>query len=327
MHEYTGIIHFHSEYSHDGRASIPDIAAAARENNIDILMLTDHENLQARLSGQEGWHGDVLLISGEEICPSQFNHYLAFGLREPVSGYFTENTTSQKIIDRVRQDGGIGMIAHPDHEGTELFHVKQYAWKEWPVSGFTCLGIWDFMTDWQSNLSGYGRAVASYFFPAFFLNGPRQVTLKRWDELNLNARITGVGELDNHDTPRKFMGKTWSVFPFRRAFGFIRTHFLLESPLKHDKDNDIEAISQALRKGRAFVSLDYFKPAHGFSFTITQDGKELHLGDETACGHSGRARIRTPYPGMVRLLRNGEPLAEITGVSLETEVREGEKGV
>ncbi len=42
-------------------------------------------------------------------------------------------------------------------------------------------------------------------------------------------------------------------------------------------------------------------------------------------GNSARARIRTPYPGRVRLLGNGRPVAEITGTYLEAELRE--KGV
>jgi hypothetical protein len=325
MHEYTGVIHFHSEYSNDGRAPIPAIIEAARENKIDILMLTDHENLDVRSSGQEGWHGNVLLISGEEICPSQFNHYLAFGAREPLSRYFSEETGPQTVIDRVRDEGGIGIIAHPDHEGTELFHVKQYAWKHWPVSGFTGMGIWDFMTDWQSSLSGYAKGMASYFFPAFFLRGPRKETLERWDELNQTARVAGVGELDNHDTPYKFMGKIWSVFPFRKAFRFIRSHFILESPLQHDKDADIASVYEALRNGRIFVSLDYFGQARGFLFTVVQDGRELHLGDDQAFAGKAHARVRTPGPGRIRLLRDGSPVAEVTGESLELELRE--KGV
>lgn len=325
MHEYTGIFHFHSEYSSDGRTPIPEIIAAARENEIDILMLTDHENLQARTSGQEGWHGSVLLISGEEICPSQFNHYLAFGHQEPLSRNFSESTPPQQIIDRVRKGGGIGIIAHPDHEGTELFHVKQYAWKSWPAHGFTGMGIWDFMTDWQSTLNGYAKAITSYFLPAFFLRGPRRMTLERWDELNQRGRITGMGELDNHDTPYKFLGKTWSVFPFRKAFRFIRTHFLLTAPLKRDKDADIAAVYRAVRQGRVFVSLDYFKNARGFSFSISQRGTELHQGDEMEFGGSALARIRTPYPGRIRLLRNGAAVAEVMGSSLETELRQ--KGV
>ncbi len=40
MHDYKGIIHFHSDYSHDGRVGIDAIVDAARSNRIDVLMLT-----------------------------------------------------------------------------------------------------------------------------------------------------------------------------------------------------------------------------------------------------------------------------------------------
>ena len=120
---------------------------------------------------------------------------------------------------------------------------------------------------------------------------------------------------------RNFLGKTWSVFPFRKAFRFIRSHFLLDKPLSHDGVADIAAVYQAIRNGRIFVSLDYFRPARGFSFVINLDGKILHLGDEAEFGHSARASISTPFPGKIHLLRNGEIIAETRGVSLETDLR------
>ena len=95
----------------------------------------------------------------------------------------------------------MGFIAHPDHEGTALFHVKHYPWTDWSVTGYTGLGIWDFMTDWQNSLSGYLRAILSYAFPAFFLRGPSPKTLARWDVLTRERRVVGIGELDNHDDP------------------------------------------------------------------------------------------------------------------------------
>lgn len=321
MFDYSAIIHFHSEYSHDGRASIAEILSAARENGIDILMLTDHENLQARLSGQEGWHENVLLISGEEICPAQFNHYLAFGHAEPLSGQVDEQTPPQEIINRVNAAGGWGIIAHPDHEGTEMFHVKQYAWKEWPVSGFAALGIWDFMTDWQASLTGNMRAVLSYLFPALFLKGPRRVTLERWDSLNRTGRVPGVAELDNHDTPWQGFGLTWSVFPFRKAFRFIRNHFLLEKGLTGRKEKDIPAIYEAVRAGRVYLSLEHLAPARGFTFSISVGDRVLQLGDEAPLGAAPNGRavaaIKTPFAGLIRLLKDGRVIAERTGDSLE----------
>ena len=184
FYDYTGIIHSHSAYSFDGRAPIGEILEAARINGIDFVMLTDHSNLRAKEEGFEGWHGDTLLIVGQEIAP-RFNHYLAFQIDTPVVIAEDEpDSDPQAYVDEVLARGGMGFIAHPDHEGTELFHVKHYPWLDWSVTGYTGIGIWDFMTDWQNTLRGYPRSILSFLFPAFFLTGPRKVTLERWDRLN-----------------------------------------------------------------------------------------------------------------------------------------------
>ncbi len=45
--------------------------------------------------------------------------------------------------------------------GAPLFHVKHYPWKDWAVTGYTGMGIWDFMTDWQDSLTSHLQAVLS----------------------------------------------------------------------------------------------------------------------------------------------------------------------
>lgn len=324
MIDYTGIIHFHSEYSPDGRVSIPEIIRAARENGIEILMLTDHDSLEARHAGHEGWNGGVLLISGEEISPAQFNHYLAFGHREALGSLADEQTRPQEIIDRVKGAGGFGIIAHPDHEGTELFHVKQYAWKDWTVNGFAAMGVWDFMTDWQDSLTGYARGLASYFCPALFLKGPRRVTLDRWDALNRIGRVTGVAELDNHDTPRQALGLSWSVFPFRKAFRYIRNHFLFDKPLTGRKEEDIPAVYAAILNGRLYASLDWLAPARGFTFVISSGGGDLHMGDTALFNALAQAKstalVSTPFPGKIKLVRDGKTISQTEGKTLEYRV-------
>ena len=108
LKDYTGVIHLHSAYSFDGRTPIAEILAAARKGGIDFLLLTDHSTLRAREDGYEGWHDGTLLIVGEEIAP-RFNHYLAFGLRQPIACAEREpDLPPQDYIDRVqtrRRDG------------------------------------------------------------------------------------------------------------------------------------------------------------------------------------------------------------------------------
>ena len=48
LYDYAGVIHFHSSYSFDGKATVGDIIKAAGENDIGFLMITDHSTLGAR---------------------------------------------------------------------------------------------------------------------------------------------------------------------------------------------------------------------------------------------------------------------------------------
>ena len=36
-YDYSGIIHFHSDYSFDGRTALPEIIAAAKDNGLDFF--------------------------------------------------------------------------------------------------------------------------------------------------------------------------------------------------------------------------------------------------------------------------------------------------
>jgi hypothetical protein len=322
LKDYVGVIHLHSAYSFDGRATVQAILAAAEKAGIQIILLTDHSTLGARSDGLEGWHGGTLLAVGEEIAP-RFNHYLAFGLSEAVACAETEpDLPPQVYIDRVRNEGGIGFIAHPDHAGTNLFHVKHYAWTDWSVAGYTGMGIWDFMTDWQNSLSSRTRAVLSYALPAFFLQGPSPATLKRWDRLTQQRRVVGIGELDNHDSLRRLWGIPIPVFPFSRVFGLIRTHFLFEEPLSGESRADITALLDTLKRGRVYISLDYFRSASGFSLTLTEGGRKATMGDEFILDRSAELLALFPHKARIRLIRDGILFCQEIATELRTSLHE-----
>jgi hypothetical protein len=304
LQDNTGIIHFHSEYSFDGRVPLKDILRAARRNSIDFLMLTDHACLTAREKGMEGWRDDVLLIVGQEITP-RFNHYLAFGIHTPITVDDDEEIPPQVYIDEVNRQGGMGFIAHPDHEGTELFHVKHFPWTDWNVSDYTGIGIWDFMSDWQSSLVNYPVAAMSYLFPAFFLRGPRRITLERWDSLTRQHKVVGIGELDNHDTPWRILGLTLSVFPFTRAFRFVRTHVLTDEPLSGDGDRDASVILNALSRGRAYIAMEYFRNAKGFEFILSNGGNVATMGDTFPLKKVADLSVRVPFSVRIRIIKDG----------------------
>jgi hypothetical protein len=322
LNDYAGVIHLHSAYSFDGRTPVAEIIEAANRSGVDFLMLTDHSTLKARDDGFEGWHGGTLLIVGEEIAP-RFNHYLAFQLDKSIAGEgCISDFHPQTTIDRVRTGGGMGFIAHPDHGGNALFHVKHYPWIDWTVNGYTGMGIWDFMTDWQNSLSGYLRAILSYAFPAFFLRGPSPDTLARWDLLAQKRRVVGIGELDNHDTVRRIFGANLSVFPYARVLRLIRTHVLTTGPFSGNSRDDIATLFEALKNGRAYVALDHYRSSSGFSLLLTEEGRCATMGDEFQLRRSAELKTSAPQRGRISVIRNGALFHQVLGNRLSINIRE-----
>jgi hypothetical protein len=256
---------------------------------------------------------------GEEITPSEYNHYIAFDIRDPVSG---AGCIPQQVIDQVRSQGGFGFIAHPDHEGTKMFHVKPFPWKDWTVAGYTGIGIWDFMTDWQSSLLGCIRAVLSYYAPAFFLKGPRDVTLRRWDNLNREGRIVGIAELDNHHTKKTLFGKTLHIFPFRKAFRFLRTHVLTEQPFERNFQEDEQTLFKALKQGRVYIALEFFENAKGFSFIIESGKETATMGDELRWTPKAKLQVALPRRAQVRIIKDGVLFRDADAYEIDCPIRE-----
>lgn len=298
------------------------IVSAAQKVGIDFLMLTDHDHLQARNEGWEGWQGKTLVIVGEEIAP-RFCHYLAFRTDKPVSyGTDHEGKEPQKYIDTVNELGGFGFIAHPDHEGTEMFHVKHYPWTDWNVNAYAGIGIWDFMTDWQKSLNGYFTAFLSFLFPAYFLKGPRAITLERWDRLNQIRKTVGIGELDNHASTKKVFGITFVAFPFHRALKFIATHILTREQFNGDSQHDIDQVYHSLLNGTCYFSLDYFHKPNGFQFLIEQEKKKFFMGDHVHFSGNAQLTVLCPIPALIRIIKNGRQLHNSTGVHLSLPIEE-----
>src|SRR5438067_11421938 len=106
------VVHLHSVHS-DGTGTVDQIAAAARRAGVDVVLLTDHDTLEARRRGEEGWHGDALVLVGEEVSPIDRDHFLAFGVESEIS----RRLSGPEICDAVRAAGGFGFAAHPFSRG------------------------------------------------------------------------------------------------------------------------------------------------------------------------------------------------------------------
>jgi hypothetical protein len=283
------VIHVHSTWS-DGTGSVPQIMRAARKAGVDVVVLTDHDNLRAREHGQEGWHDGVLLLVGEEITPPE-NHYLAFG----TEGHTRKaNRTPAEVCEAVARAGGFGFAAHPFSEGSKLFRRRGI-----PFDDLDCVSgieVWSFVNDTGEAVERYRDVVRFLTSPNRFIDHPPARNLRRWDELNRTKRVVAIGGLDAHQVGLR-VGR-WvplRLMSYKRSFRHIRTHVLIEG------EPTREAVFAALREGRSYIAMDSLAPARGFSF-----GRE---GDTLS--------VRVPRRARLRLLHDGVEVATATGQELD----------
>jgi hypothetical protein len=327
VHDLACVVHLHSLHS-DGTGTVPQIARAARRARADVVLLTDHDTLAARRLGEEGWYrgrrrcvdgmrGDVLLLAGTEVSPRRRNHYLAFGLDEPIDHAGLDGCA---ICRAVRDAGGFGFAAHPFSQGSRRFRDRAPGM---PFDGLDCdalhgVELWSFVNDTGEAVTSLVEMLRFVAAPAWALDHPPQRNLRAWGELCRERRVVAIGGLDAHQfgkrigpfVPLRVMG-------YQRSFRFIRTHVLCEEAPTGELEHDREQVYAALRRGRCYIAVDSIAPARGFRF----EADDLPMGAE---GPVARRTLRAhvPRPARLRLLRDGVELASAAGGSLEYEVDE-----
>jgi hypothetical protein len=306
VHDLAGVIHVHSLYS-DGTGTVPEIAAAAEARGLDYVLLTDHDTLRAKDCGEEGWHGSVLVLVGEEVSPAGENHYLAFGLDRPIRH---RGLGCQQIVDRVNEEGGFGFLSHPFSKGSERFRrARGMPWRDLDANGYTGVELWSFVTDSAEKIGGIADVLRFIAMPQHFVDNPPRHNLEQWDRLCARRRCVGLGGVDAHQIGIRIGNRVpLRLMAYKRSFGFLRTHLLAERPLSGDVAHDRDIVYSTLRAGRAYIAMDALAPARGFRFDA--DGERpLTIGDEAPARGPSLLRTELPRPARVRLMRDGEEVA------------------
>jgi hypothetical protein len=314
VHDLSCVVHLHSTHS-DGTGTVPEIARAAARARADVVLLTDHDSLEARRHGEEGWYGDVLLLAGEEVSPLGRDHYLAFGLEDVIRH---RGLDACGIARAVRERGGFGFAAHPFSEGSARFRRPGM-----PFAGLDCdalhgIELWNFANDSGERIAGIFELVRFLAAPARALDHPPERNVRAWDELCRKRRVVGIGGLDAH----QFGKRIGPVVPIRlmayhRSFRLIRTHVLCEAAPAGELERDRELVYDALREGRCYIAVNSVAPARGFRF----EAADVPMGGETEAGRR-TLHVRTPLPARLRLLRDGRDIAAADGTMLDAEVEE-----
>lgn len=309
LYDLACVAHLHSTHS-DGTGTVPEIAAAAAASGVDVVLLTDHDTLAAREAGEEGRHGDVLVLVGEEVSPPGRNHYLAFGIERAIDH---RGLTPAGICRAVQEAGGFGFAAHPFSRGSERFSRlgSGMPWEELDAVDLRGIELWSFVTDTAEQLPSVRAALRFVAAPGRYVDDAPADNLERWDRMCASRRVAALGGLDAHQFGVRVAGRVpLKLMSYRRSFRHLRTHVLTEGPLTWELDRDRELVYAPLREGRSYLAMDSLAPARGFRFWAQARGAgSLSMGAEAAFGGGWQLHVLAPRPARMRLLCDGHEVA------------------
>jgi hypothetical protein len=308
MHEYIVNLHMHTPYS-DGTLSHPEIAQAALEAGIDVVIVTDHN---VWVDGPENYYttdeNRVLLLVGEEVHNQardpQKSHLLVFGAQRELA-HLAHNP--QSLIDGVQEAGGLAFIAHPVDPPSETFGEPDLSWDDWDIHGYTGIELWNAMSEFKSLLTNKLAAIYYAFNPKAVAHGPFETTLQKWDDLlNKGQRVVAIGGSDAHAMPGKLGPFKRTLFPYEFHFSAINTHIQTREPLGGDVATDRNLVLEALKGGQVFIGYDLPASTRGFNFRAQGLNSKAAMGEEITAKNGVTLQIRLPRRSEFHLLKNGE---------------------
>lgn len=315
-----GAIHIHTIHS-DGTGRLEDIVRAAKKAGLEWIVITDHNKIVV----EEGMYDGVCVIVGEEISPAHGDHYLAFDIKTSIDC----NSSPQDYIDKVKDQGGFGFIAHPDESKARKNSYKSLGWTDWELKGFEGIEIWNYMSNWAD---GYREknpinAVNSYLFRNN-ISGPTKKTLDWWDNLNKeNPHIVpAIGGSDAHAFNIRKAFVTVKIFPYKSTFGKVTNFIHLDKPLPQDFETCKRAILNAIKSGRNIILNRGIKKGRNCPIFYVQNRYEqVYPGASIGLDNCSKLVIELPRKAEIKIIHNGELLLCKKAKRVELDSLEGGK--
>jgi hypothetical protein len=311
--EICGALHLHTKFS-DGGVDYPAMIKTAQILGLDFIITTDHMTLQGLQSGYEGFHDKLAVLCGYEHNDyNNLNHYLVMG----VSRVFTDATEPQMYIDAVKENGGIGFLAHPAEKRKYMAAFPAYPWTTWDIDRFDGIEIWNQFSDWVEQLRTW-KSVIRLCFPRRFIKRAPEDLLKKWDELNVSRYVSGIGGVDAHTKTYRKGIFTFRVFPIKVELKGIRTHLYIKD-IKQDNTfgNHKRSILNSLKNGHSFISNFRRGDASGSTFSlITKSGTEYPPGNFKYDATPAAIKVSIPKVAEIRLILNNKTIETVNAADI-----------
>ena len=351
LHDYKAILHAHAEDSAHTGGTRPEMLADARKAGVQVIMLTDHLRPPRDFirDSWRGLHEGVLFIPGSET-----HGFLIYPFNSIMDRM---DAPKPELIASVTASNGLIFLSHieerPDHPmdgltGMEIYNRHMDAKKD--MAGLIAIALKLLnpadLAEFKENLRLYPDEVLAA--QVTYLEG----YMSKWDAETQTRRLTGVAANDCHHNQvfvvkmvdektvrfgtivdkEEDMRKATAdsrpgilemtkgrkpgdelarvdLDPYYRSFRNAATHILAPELTE-------SAIRAALQQGHAFVSHDWMCDATGFSYRLSGPTPAI-MGDEAKLATEQKLLARFPVVCRIRLLRNGQVIADLERDQLE----------
>jgi len=352
--EYRGVMHSHSEISHDSEVTFPEIAAALHKADCQFIFLTDHvvEGKADYSLGWRGVHDGILFVQGYEM----HDGFMPWGL--PPGTVLDNGANPAEQARQIRELGGVLAFGHveagrpfeiPEVDAMEIYNIHTDMLDEMIDAGSRMEAAKEMLL----NLYGHGDQTLRRMFDWWILS----MLIQKWDEQSEHRKITAIAANDchqnvgirgliteqntlllldtGHNDPLKKVAE-FALNPatrllLRACFGeltpgrqlfridgdpYERTARFVNTHLLA-KELSEPALIDALRQGRAFVAFNMLADASGFAFVARSGGLQATMGDQIVLAPDLKLLAETPLPCLFTLFRNGKKVAESEGKTFE----------
>jgi len=311
--ERVANLHVHSRYS-DGTADVPEIARAAGEAGVDVVIISDHNVLR---SEEEGWHGNTLVLMGEELhnpARPHENHLLIWGSGEELLPY---TDRLQDAIDAALRCGAMAVIAHPIEHSGAAANEPEINWVDRGVTGLHGIELWNYMSEFKSHVHTMLHGLVYAYAPALAIEGPYPETIRLWDDLLRSAKVYAFAGSDAHGQLYRLGPLRRAVLSYRYLFTAMNMHLLLAGAWTGQARTDAALVHEALAHGRGFIGYDRISPTRGTRLVAERGAHRCTFGGTLSGTGEARVTVSLPARAHIELLRNGSVVARGTGTRLE----------
>lgn len=309
--------HIHTNRS-DGTGTVDEIASAAADAGLDVVILTDHGD-GTRQPIPPHRVGGVLVIEGVEIS-SWAGHYVALGAR---ASPFPLGGVPETVVDDVARLGGYGIVAHPGSAKDDL------KWRDWDAP-FPAIEWLNADSEWRDRPRRLWDAVVTYpWAPVATITAllDRPVfELAQWDRHAAMRPVSGLAAYDAHariglrGVGEPYDGTVALRLPgYRSMFrAFSNVVGLDREGWGEDARRDAEAVLDALKAGRAYTVLTGYGDGRVVTFGASSGGVTAGMGEHLvpSAPVTVTAETDAPSTATTTLVCDGRPVASAAGARL-----------